>query len=211
MSGRHRVQRTRRVRVGLVLVPVRMVGRWARAAWAAVAALCVRVTERARARFDDRDPFADVTLAPQARTPDPIPLLAAPVVEPEEARQEPLAPADALHALHDRHPELPGDHLNWRLYYGAVSGEVRSLDVDEEGQRQIVAQYATVFATEVSPHVDGLHVSLVAHGEFANVRFTVVAVLIDDDTMPLPAYREAASTLDTQEISERALAEAGVR
>jgi hypothetical protein len=213
VSGRHRVQRPApRVRVGLVLVPVRLVCRWTSAAWTAVAALCERATEWARARFDDRDPFADVTLtSPQETAPDPIAVLAAPVVEPEEPVQEPLAPADALHALHDQHPNLPGDLLNWRLYYGAVSGEVRSLDVDEDGQRAIVAQYADVFATEVSPHVDGPRVSLVAHGEFAGVRFTVVAVLIEDDTMPLPAYRQAAGTLTTQEISEEVLAEAGVR
>ena len=211
MSGRHRVQRTRRVRVGLVLVPVRMVGRWARAAWAAVAALCVRVTERARARFDDRDPFADVTLAPQDTTPDPIPVLAAPVVEMEEPVQEPLTPADAFEALHAHQANLPRAEIYWRFYDGAVTGEVDALAADENRQREIVARYATALGSEVSEHPDGVHVSVVAHGDFAGVRFVVAAVLIVDDTMPLPAYREAAGTLTTQEISEEVLTAVGAR
>lgn len=211
MSGRHRVQRTRRrVRVSLVLVPVRLVYRWTRAAWAPVAGGWSQLVEWAKARFERRDEFADVTLAsPQKTAPDPIPVLAAPVVE--EPAQEPLAPADALHVLHDQHPNLPGMEVHWRIYDGAVTGEVDTLVADETRQREIVAQYAKVFASEVSEHPDGVHVSVVAHSDFAGVRFVVAAVLIDDDTMPLPAYREAAGTLTTQEISEEVLVEAGVR
>lgn len=212
MSGRHARQRpARRVRVGLVLVPVRLVWRGTCAAWAPVAGAWTRLVAWAQARFDRRDEFADVTLAPQDTTPDPLPALAAPVEELEEPAQEPLPPADALHVLHDRHPNLPGTHLNWRIYDGAVTGEVRALDVDEDGQRAIVAQYATALGSEVTEHPDGVHMSVVAHGDFAGVRFVIAAVLIVDDAMPLPAYREAAGTLETQEISEQVLAEVGVR
>jgi hypothetical protein len=207
VSGRHRVQRSPR-RARLVRVSVRPVCRSARAAWTPAAEAWAWVLAWAKARFERRDPFADVPLAaPQETAPDPIPVLTAPVAEPEPPTQGPLEPADALHALHDQHPELPGDLLNWRLYDGAVTGEVRALDVDETRQREIVADYAKVFASEVSEHPDRDHLSVVAHTDFAGVRFVVAAILIDGDTMPLPAYREAASTLDTQQIPDEVLAE----
>ena len=213
MSGRHRVQRPRRMRVAMVLVPVRLVWRGTRAAWTPVAGAWARLVASAQARFDRRDEFSDVPLAsPQDTAPDPVPVLAATVEDPKEpAAQEPLTPADALHVLHEQQPHLPGMEVHWRIYDGAVTGEVDALAADETRQREIVAQYADVFASEVDERPDGARLSVFAAGDFANVRFVIAAVLIHDDTMPLPAYREAVGTLETQEISDEVLTAVGAR
>lgn len=213
MSGQHRKRAPRRVRVSLVLVPVRLVWRGTRTAWTPVADAWARLVAWAQARFDRRDEFADVALAsPQDTAPDPVPVLAAPIEEPEEpAVLEPLAPGDALHVLHEQHPHLPGMEVHWRIYDGAVTGEVDALAADETRQREIVAQYADVFASEVNERPDRARLSVFAAGDFANVRFVIAAILIHDDTMPLPAYREAVGTLETQEISDEVLTAVGAR
>lgn len=213
MSGRHRVQRpARRVRLALVMVPVRVVWRSLRPAWAPVVDMWARLVERLGDRSED--PPADMSFAPQVTSPDPVP---APVEE-QEPIQEPLTPEQAFRALHDQNPHLPVGHVRWHFFDGAVVGEVYVLDASEAGQREIVGQYAGVLSADLSEHADGPHLIVAVVGEFAKLTFTVAAVLIHDDRMPLPVFDEAAAdptigddTLRTQEISERALAEAGVR
>ncbi|MGI5414283.1 hypothetical protein [Actinomadura luteofluorescens] len=213
MSGRHRVQRPRRVRVAMVLVPVRLVWRGTRTAWTPVAGAWARLVAWAEARFDRRDESADVPLAsPQETTSDPVPALAAPVEEPAApAVQEPLTPEDAFEELHAQHPTLPRTKIYWSFWDGAVTGKVDALAADEAGQRAIVAEYAAVFAGEVGESPDGPRLSVFTSGDFANVRFVIAAILIHDDTMPLPAYREAVGTLETQEISDEVLTAVGAR
>jgi hypothetical protein len=162
------------------------------------------LVERTLGRFDHRDPFADVALDPQTTVPDPLPAPAP--VEPADPQPAPapLAPKQALFTLHGRHPHLPAADVHWRID-DAVAGEVYALAADEVGQRRIVAAYADVLAVPVTEHVDGAHVTVSATGVFEGCAVTVAAVLIHDDTMPLPAYREAASTLTTQAIPDEVI------
>lgn len=215
MSGRHRVQRpARRVQVRLLLVPVRIGWRGVRGAWTPVAEAWTRLIERLRERFENTDPFAGVSFAASTTSPDPIPALPAPVEEPQETAQERLTAEQALRALHGQHPHLPGAHIRWHLFDGAVAGEVYALDATEAGQRNLVQQYADALAAEVTEHPDGPHVTVATVGVFAGVTFTIAAVLLHDDTMPLRVFDEAAAdptvgdaTLSTQQIPESLLAE----
>ncbi|TYK45215.1 hypothetical protein [Actinomadura decatromicini] len=215
MSGRHRVQRRRRVRLTLVIVPSRLVWRSARAAWSPVGRSWRRLVERAQARFERRDPFAEVRLAPQRTSPDPVPALAAAPVPPTAAPvEQPSTPEQAVRALHGQHPHLPGAKLHWRFGVNAVAGEVNALDADEAGQRDIVTAYAGVLAAPVDEVAEGAHVTVSTTGAFASVAFTITAVLLLDDTMPLPVFEEAAAdptvgddTLSTQAIPDKVLAE----
>lgn len=218
MSGRHRVQRPRPVRTVLVL-SVRWAWRTARACLVAPAAgviwLADKVVAWAESRFDERDPFADVELAPRDTTPDPVPVLAAPVEEPDEpAIQGPLTPAEAHWALHQQHPDLPRDRVRWHFFDGAIGGEVDVLSVGEVGQRATVARYAEAFGAKVTERPDDTHVVVGTVGEFANVTITVTAVILHDDTIPLRVFEEAAAdptigdaTQTTQALSDEVLAE----
>lgn len=188
-----------------------IVGVWSR--------LVAAVAEWRKNQFGD-DVWAQVDAEnPQATSPDPVPAaLPAPVEEPQKPVPLVLSPLDVLPVLHGQHPHLPGEHVRWHVYEGHVAGEVYALDVDEVGQRRIVEGYAQVFGAPVTETTDGKHVTVAVMGGFADVTVTVTAVLINDDTMPLPVFEDAAAdptigddTLRTQEISERALAEAGVR
>lgn len=217
MSGRHRAVNPQRRRFGLavVRVPVRLLARWVRAGRDRVTRAWARLIERAKERFADPDLFAGVDLDPQATSPDPVPAPTPAMEEPEPAPLT-LTPGQVLPVLHTHHSHLPAAHVRWHIYDGAVAGEVNALDADEDGQRQIVAQYAKALAVPVAEHVDGAHVTVAAVGVFADVTVTVSAVLIHDDTMPLRVFEEAAAdptvgddTLSTQSIPESALVGVG--
>lgn len=225
MSGRHARPRRQPGRWVLRFVRVslrrlRPVGAVVAGGWAQLAEV---VTKRWKARFgddvwDSTDSGCPACGGTGACNGGPCPLLnddlPAPVEEPQKTAQGSLTAEQALRVLHGQHPHLPGAHVRWHLFDGAVAGEVHALDADEEGQREIVGQYAAVLAAEMSEHPDGSHVIVAVVGAFADVAFTVAAVLIHDDTMPLPVFDEAAAdptvgdaTLTTQHIPERVLAE----
>lgn len=175
--------------------------RWARPVGALLARAWSRiagtVTVRWKARYGD-DVWEGVLPAVEVERaesgPEPVPL--------------PLTPEQALRVLHGQHPHLQSSHVRWHFHDGAVFGEVNSLDVDEDGQRRIVNQYAAALAAEPDEVEDGIHITVSASGVYAAVKLRVAAVLIHDPTMPLPAYREAAGTLSTQAIPDDALTEA---
>lgn len=164
----------------------------------------------AEVRFDGGDPFVDVTLADE---PAPAPQLALPAAAVEPAPLS-LPPDQALRALHGQYPDLPGSFVHWHICGDGVLGEVNALDADEAGQRRIVDMYAAVLAAPVTEDTTDAHVTVSVVGVFASVAFTVAAVLLHDDTMPLPVFDAAAAdptvgdaTLTTQHIPERVLAE----
>ena len=192
-----------------VVVSVRLVWRTARTCVVAPAAgafwLADKVVAWAEARFDNRDPFADVDHVKQ-QAPEPVPAsqvaLPTPTVPPAPLS---LPPDEALRALHTQYPDLPCTHVRWHLADDGVLGEVNALDADEAGQRRIVETYAVVLSAPVTETVAGAHVTVAVMGAFADVTVTVAAVLIHDDTVPLPMYREAAGTLTTQAIPDDVL------
>lgn len=213
MSGRHRVQRHRPARMALV-VSAWLIWRSLRPACKPVGEAWSRLVETLKQRFKNTDPFAGVAFAASTTSPDPVAALPAPVEDEQETELGPLTPEQAFRAIHDRNPHLPASHVRWHFFDGAVAGEVYALDASEDGQREIVKQYAGVFSAAMSEHADGPHLIVAVVGEFANVAFTVAAVLLHDDTMPLPVFDEAAAdptvgddTLTTQHIPERVLAE----
>lgn len=212
MSGRHRVVKPRR-RFGLatVLNPVRAVARWARTGRDAAARVWARLVERARDRFEREDPFAGVTLDPQATSPDPVPA-PEPIEEPEPAPLS-LTPDQVLPVLHTQHPHLPAAHVRWHVYDGGVYGQVNSLDADEGGQRRIVGMYAKALAAPVAEQVDGVHVTVAVAGAFGDQTVTVAAVLLHDDTLPLPVFAETTQdpTLQDDTQSTQALPDELVR
>lgn len=217
MSGAHRIQKPpSRVRLALLLVPVRLVWRAARACFVTpvvgVKWLADRVVAWAEARFDGRDPFADEPLA-SVTSPDPIPAALPAPIEAPARRPLRLTPNDAAAALHAEHPHLPWQVLEWRLG-DDVHGQVRSLDCGPDRMRSVVSLYAE--ALGVAPREDKAdegRAVLTATGEYAGVLFIVSAVFIAEDTLPLRVYAEAAvdetldDTLTTQAIPERVLAE----
>lgn len=225
MSGAHRIQKPpSQFRLTLLLVPVRLVWRSARAAgvtvgdWRSQAAAWLQTRwARLQDRWDRRDPF-EVEPAAAVTSPDPIPVaLPAPAeaaaldLEPEPLR---LTPREALTAFHTVHPLLPGENLRWNLGADSVHGEVSSLDCNPAWQRKIVEDYADALETQWKEQDAGDgHTLLTATGVHAGVTVIVTAVQVADDTIPLRVYDQAVEdetltdTLTTQAIPEKVLAE----
>lgn len=215
MSGRHRVVRPRR-RFGLaaaVVPPVRVLARWVRAGRAGVAQSWARLVDRATARFDrGEDPWAGVHLAPRATSPDPIPAKGS-AEEPELAPLA-LTPEQVLPVLHTQHPHLPVTHVLWHVSELGVSGEVNPLEADASTRRRIVALFADSLPAKVEEEPDGDHVTVYATGEVGTVPFTVAAVLLRGDGVPLGVFEEtrhdpslADDTQATQQIPDALIRE----
>lgn len=206
-SGRHRVVKPRRRYVVALEVPARAVWGWLLAGRDAAARAWARLVERATERFEVGDPFAGVTLDPQATSPDPIPT-PAPVeaVEPEPAPLT-LTPEQVLPVLHTQHPHLPLVHVLWHVTGLGVSGEANALDADADARRRIVGMFADVLAAPVEEAQDDEHLTVYVSSEIGGVPFTVAAVFTHDDTIPLRVYRESASTQETQAIPDEVLRE----
>lgn len=201
MSGRHcAVKPRRRFGLGALLVPARLVWRWSRAGRAAAGRALRPLVERLGERFEDRDPFADVHLSPQATSPDPMP--APPAVEEPEPAPLSLSPDQVLPVLHTQCPHLPVAHVLWHVSDMGVTGEVNALEADASTRRQIVGMFADALAAPVAEGPDGEHVTVYASGEVGDVPVTVTAVLLHDDTIPLRVYRESASTQETQALPD---------
>lgn len=210
MSGAHRIQKPpSRFRLTLLLMPVRVVWRAARAAYTTVTDWRRQASAQLRDRWDRRDPFV-VEPAASVTSPDPIPAALPAPVEPAAPEPEPeplfLTPREAYHSLRTEHPYLPAEYIRWHFGADSIHGEVNALDCGPVQQRAVVNGYAYVLGTEVRERdaVNG-HILLTATGVYAGVTVIVTAVQVADDTIPLRVYREATSTQETQAISQEVL------